>query len=202
MQYLFLTSLACRWDGSMLREVTAKNANEKLAHRRLAVVEVAERLGNVAEAARHRCRDPARCAEPNQQSRRGASGVTEVGRCVWSRPGASSRRWRLALSAEAHRTGANGLSRLASCRHPVSTQNRDEVGSGPGRKQGRDSHKSGVRWWSCALHPRAAVMLGCEPFQLDVGWVSSGDAVAAPFVRSPAKPVRRTRFLEHESPAR
>jgi hypothetical protein len=40
----------------MLRKVTAKNANEKLAHRRLAVVELAERLGNVAEAARHRCR--------------------------------------------------------------------------------------------------------------------------------------------------
>jgi transposase InsO family protein len=34
------------------RRVTAKDANEKLAHRRLTVLELAERLGNVAEACR------------------------------------------------------------------------------------------------------------------------------------------------------
>jgi transposase-like protein len=34
------------------RKVTTKNANEKLAHRRLTVLELAERLGNVAEACR------------------------------------------------------------------------------------------------------------------------------------------------------
>jgi transposase InsO family protein len=34
------------------RKVTAKDANAKLAHRRLTVVELAERLGNVAEACR------------------------------------------------------------------------------------------------------------------------------------------------------
>jgi transposase InsO family protein len=34
------------------RKVTAKNANEKLAHRRLTVLELAQRLGNVAEACR------------------------------------------------------------------------------------------------------------------------------------------------------
>src|SRR5918995_2607120 len=34
------------------RKVTAKDANEKLAHRRLTVLELAERLGNVAEACR------------------------------------------------------------------------------------------------------------------------------------------------------
>lgn len=31
----------------------------------------------------------------------------------------------------------------------------------------------------CATCPGCAVMLGCEPFQVDVGCVSSGDAVAA-----------------------
>jgi DNA invertase Pin-like site-specific DNA recombinase len=34
------------------RKVTAKDANEKLAHRRLTVLELAERLGNVSEACR------------------------------------------------------------------------------------------------------------------------------------------------------
>ena len=34
------------------RRVTTKDANEKLAHRRLTVLELAERLGNVAEACR------------------------------------------------------------------------------------------------------------------------------------------------------
>ena len=34
------------------RKLTAKDANEKLAHRRLTVLELAERLGNVAEACR------------------------------------------------------------------------------------------------------------------------------------------------------
>jgi hypothetical protein len=34
------------------RNVTAKDANEKLAHRRLTVLELAQRLGNVAEACR------------------------------------------------------------------------------------------------------------------------------------------------------
>jgi hypothetical protein len=34
------------------RKVTAKDANEKLAHRRLTVLELAERLGNVAKACR------------------------------------------------------------------------------------------------------------------------------------------------------
>jgi hypothetical protein len=34
------------------RKVTAKDANAKLAHRRLTVLELAERLGNVAEACR------------------------------------------------------------------------------------------------------------------------------------------------------
>src|SRR3712207_1236862 len=34
------------------RRVTAKDTNEKLAHRRLTVLELAERLGNVAEACR------------------------------------------------------------------------------------------------------------------------------------------------------
>jgi Winged helix-turn helix len=34
------------------RKVTAKDANVKLAHRRLTVLELAERLGNVAEACR------------------------------------------------------------------------------------------------------------------------------------------------------
>lgn len=35
-----------------VRKVTAKDANEKLAHRRLTVLELAERLGNVTEACR------------------------------------------------------------------------------------------------------------------------------------------------------
>ena len=34
------------------RKVTAKDTNEKLAHRRLTVLELAERLGNVSEACR------------------------------------------------------------------------------------------------------------------------------------------------------
>src|ERR687893_1514619 len=34
------------------RRLTAKDTNEKLAHRRLTVLELAERLGNVAEACR------------------------------------------------------------------------------------------------------------------------------------------------------
>ena len=34
------------------RRITAKDANAKLAHRRLTVLELAERLGNVAEACR------------------------------------------------------------------------------------------------------------------------------------------------------
>ena len=34
------------------RKITAKDANQKLAHRRLSVLELAERLGNVAEACR------------------------------------------------------------------------------------------------------------------------------------------------------
>ena len=38
--------------GQAARKVTAKDANEKLAHRRLTVIELAERLGNVAEACR------------------------------------------------------------------------------------------------------------------------------------------------------
>lgn len=38
--------------GQAARKVTAKDANEKLAHRRLTVLELAERLGNVAEACR------------------------------------------------------------------------------------------------------------------------------------------------------
>jgi transposase InsO family protein len=38
--------------GQPARKVTVKNANEKLAHRRLTVLELAERLGNVAEACR------------------------------------------------------------------------------------------------------------------------------------------------------
>jgi transposase-like protein len=38
--------------GQAARKVTAKDANEKLAHRRLTVLEPAERLGNVAEACR------------------------------------------------------------------------------------------------------------------------------------------------------
>jgi transposase InsO family protein len=38
--------------GQPARKVTAKDANEKLAHRRLTVLELAERLGNVAEACR------------------------------------------------------------------------------------------------------------------------------------------------------
>src|SRR3954452_15632377 len=35
-----------------VRKVTAKDATEKLAHRRLTVLELAERLGNVSEACR------------------------------------------------------------------------------------------------------------------------------------------------------
>jgi len=38
--------------GQPARKLTAKDANEKLAHRRLTVLELAERLGNVAEACR------------------------------------------------------------------------------------------------------------------------------------------------------
>ena len=38
--------------GQAARKVTAKDANEKLAHRRLTVLELAERLGNVTEACR------------------------------------------------------------------------------------------------------------------------------------------------------
>jgi transposase InsO family protein len=38
--------------GQAARKVTAKDANAKLAHRRLTVLELAERLGNVAEACR------------------------------------------------------------------------------------------------------------------------------------------------------
>ena len=38
--------------GQSTRRVTAKDANEKLAHRRLTVLELAERLGNVSEACR------------------------------------------------------------------------------------------------------------------------------------------------------
>ena len=34
------------------RKLTAKDTNEKLAHRRLTVLELAQRLGNVAEACR------------------------------------------------------------------------------------------------------------------------------------------------------
>jgi transposase-like protein len=39
------------------RKITAKDANQKLAHRRLTVLELAERLGNVAEACRRGCID-------------------------------------------------------------------------------------------------------------------------------------------------
>jgi hypothetical protein len=45
------------------RRVTAKDANQKLAHRRLTVLELAERLGNVAEACR-------RGGIPDRRSRR------------------------------------------------------------------------------------------------------------------------------------
>jgi transposase-like protein len=38
--------------GQPARKLPAKDANEKLAHRRLTVLELAERLGNVAEACR------------------------------------------------------------------------------------------------------------------------------------------------------
>src|ERR671915_948700 len=38
--------------GQAARKLTAKDANEKLAHRRLTVLELAERLGNVTEACR------------------------------------------------------------------------------------------------------------------------------------------------------
>src|ERR671912_1998824 len=40
------------------RRLTAKDANEKLAHRRLTVLELAQRLGNVAEACRRGGIDP------------------------------------------------------------------------------------------------------------------------------------------------
>jgi hypothetical protein len=53
------------------RKVTAKNANEKLAHRRLAVLELAERLGKVAEVPRHRGRAIPRVA-PSRTSKVGA----------------------------------------------------------------------------------------------------------------------------------
>jgi hypothetical protein len=36
--------------GQAARKLTAKDANEKLAHRRMMVLELAERLGNVTEA--------------------------------------------------------------------------------------------------------------------------------------------------------
>ena len=60
---VFLASLSCGLGWSRLREggssmaqavrkVTAKDTNEKLAHRRLTVLELAERLGNVTEACR------------------------------------------------------------------------------------------------------------------------------------------------------
>jgi hypothetical protein len=38
--------------GRAARKVTPKDAKEKLAHRRLTVLELAERLGNFAEACR------------------------------------------------------------------------------------------------------------------------------------------------------
>jgi transposase-like protein len=38
--------------GQAARKVTVRDANAKLAHRRLTVLELAERLGNVAEACR------------------------------------------------------------------------------------------------------------------------------------------------------
>jgi hypothetical protein len=38
--------------GQAARKITAKDANAKLAHRRLTVLELAARLGNVAEACR------------------------------------------------------------------------------------------------------------------------------------------------------
>ena len=40
------------------RKVTAKDANEKQAQRRLTVLELAERLGNVAETIGHRADEP------------------------------------------------------------------------------------------------------------------------------------------------
>jgi hypothetical protein len=68
VQYVFLTSLSGRGRGQEANDmVTAKNANEKLAHRRLTVLELAWqcRRGRPASLPR----DPASCAEPNQQGR-------------------------------------------------------------------------------------------------------------------------------------
>ena len=102
------------------RKVTAKDANEKLAHRRLTVLELAERLGNVSEACRRGGID--RTSFYDWKRRFQLEGRTGSGRC---RRSPRAVRWPPPRQPSSQSTGAALASGACHRRRPV---------IGPGRR--------------------------------------------------------------------